>query len=91
MTMMTPADAAAAWWRTHKWGELPMLTIYERPDEFPAEYVAQLWLMRRGAPVMTGMVLRAASLDALREMLPPGLHRLPREPGDEEAIVETWL
>ena len=31
------------------------------------------------------------SLDALREMLPPGLHRLPREPGDEEAIVETWL
>jgi hypothetical protein len=53
MTMMTPADIAAAWWRAHKWGELPMITIYERPDEFPDEYVAQLWLMRRGAPVMS--------------------------------------
>ena len=91
--MMTPADIAAAWWRAHKWGDLPMITIYERPDEFPDEYVARLWLMRRGVaePGMTGLLLRSASLDALREMLPPGLHRLPREPGDEEAIVETWL
>ena len=91
--MTTPPDArmATEWRRAIERGELPMITIYERPDEFPDEYVAQLWLMRRGAPVMTGMVLRAASLDALREMLPPGLHCLPREPGDEEAIVETWL
>ena len=61
--MMTPADIAAAWWRAHKWGELPMITIYERPDEFPDEYVAQLWLIRRGAPVMTDIMLRSASLD----------------------------
>jgi hypothetical protein len=35
--------------------------------------------------------LRAASLDELRGMLPEGLHCLPREPCDEEPIVETWL
>jgi hypothetical protein len=40
---------------------------------------------------MTETVLRAASLDELRAMLPPGLRRLPREPGDEEQIVETWI
>ena len=93
--MTTPPDArmATEWRRAIERGELPMITIYERPDEFPDEYVARLWLMRRGVaePGMTGHLLRSASLDALREMLPPGLHRLPREPGDEEAIVETWL
>jgi len=91
--MTTPPDArmATEWRRAIERGELPMITIYERPDEFPDEYVAQLWLMRRGVPVMTGMVLRAASLDELRDMLPEGLHCLPREPGDDEPIVETWL
>jgi hypothetical protein len=50
-------------------------------------------LVRRGtkAPVMTEIVLGAASLDELRAMLPPGLRRLPRELGDEEQIVETWI
>jgi hypothetical protein len=40
---------------------------------------------------MTGLVLRSASLETLRAMLPPGLRCLPREPGDEESIVETWI
>ena len=34
---------------------------------------------------MTGLVLRSASLETLRAMLPVGLHCLPREPGDEES------
>jgi hypothetical protein len=81
------------WWRAIKRGETPLITIYERPVDFPDEYVARLWLIRRGteAPVMTAIVLRAASLDELRAMLPPGLRRLPREPDDEVQIVETWI
>ena len=48
--MTTPPDArmATEWRRAIGRGELPMITIYERPDEFPDEYVARLWLMRRG-------------------------------------------
>ena len=93
MTMTTPRDVVAEWWRAYKRGELPMITIYERPDEFPEEYVARLWFTLRGVaePVMTDIVLVVASLDDLRAMLPLGLHCLPREPGDEEPIVETWL
>jgi hypothetical protein len=89
----TPADVAEEWWRAIKRGETPLITIYERPADFPDEYVARLWLIRRGTkePVTTEIVLRSASLEALREMLPPDLHRLPREPGDEEQIVETWV
>jgi hypothetical protein len=71
-------------------GELPMITICERPDGFPDEYVVA-HASRVAEPGMTGLLLRSASLDALREMLPPGLHRLPRQPGDEAAIVEAWL
>ena len=93
--MTTPPDArmATEWHRAIERGELPMITIYERPDEFPDEYVARLWLTRRGVaePGMTGLVLRSGLLDDLRAMLPSGLHCLPREPGDEESIVETWI
>lgn len=35
--------------------------------------------------------LIADSLDGLREMLPPGLTHLDRQPGDLPVIVESWL
>jgi hypothetical protein len=35
--------------------------------------------------------LEAATLNELRLLLPMGLTRLDRSPGDESAIVETWL
>lgn len=35
-------------------------------------------------------VLIAATLPALRAMLPAGLARMPREPADPEGVVEVW-
>ncbi len=35
--------------------------------------------------------LIADSLDEIREMLPPGLSWLDRNPADDPVIVETWL
>jgi hypothetical protein len=93
--MTTPPDArmATEWRQAIERGELPLIIVYERPADFPDECVARLWLTRRGVaePVMTGLVLRSASLETLRELLPLGLHCLPREPDDEESIVETWI
>lgn len=35
--------------------------------------------------------LFGASLEEVRQHLPPGLSRLERHPGDDPNIVETWL
>ena len=73
--------------------EFWMWTIYERPRDFPALYVARLWRLRRGAdnPVAALETLTAPTLDELRDQLPPGLYRVPRNACDDPVIVETWL
>lgn len=69
---------------------LDMWVIYERPLDFPTGYVARLWkvtaVMR---PTLTAIF--AASLEAARAGLPPGLTRVARHPSDEPQIVEVWL
>jgi hypothetical protein len=69
---------------------LSLWTVYDHPSDHPAYWVARRWEIRREA-VPTGDLLKADTLDELRGLLPPGLDRLPREPGDDPAIVETWL
>jgi hypothetical protein len=74
-------------------GQLPMITIYDHPADCPGDWVARLFLTGSGMsePMATNIVLRAKTLDELREMLPAGLHRLPRQAGDMPSIVETWM
>jgi hypothetical protein len=72
-----PSDAMPAW------------TIYESPKDQPGLVVARLWLLR---PLQsTETLLRGNTVAEVRDLLPPGLARLPREPGDDPCIVETWL
>lgn len=69
---------------------LSMWTVYEKPSDYPGHFVARRWLS--GATVVaTSDVLLAGDLALLRAMLPQGLHCLPAQPGDDPAIVETWL
>jgi hypothetical protein len=73
-------------------GDLEMWTITHRPRDLPGiEYAARLHLVRAGEIQTTDRLLTAASLEALRDALPPGLFRLHRFPEDDDAIVETWL
>ena len=70
---------------------MPMWVVLG-PDttDLSGAFLARLWCLR---PTMTatGEVLRAASLAELRDLLPPGLTMLPRSPGDDPIIIETWL
>lgn len=70
-------------------GDLLVWTIYEKPSDHPAFFVARPHSSRRGAPV--AFVLLAPTLDGVRELLPPGLTRLPRDPTDDPVIVESWI
>lgn len=66
---------------------IAMWVVYDSPRDYPGRFVARLWL--NGAP--TDSVILADTLDSLRAALPQGLTRLPRLPGDDAAIYETWL
>lgn len=72
---------------------MQMWTVYERPSDFPDDYVARRWDIVRGArePIASGVLFAAKTLEQLRELLPEGLHRMPRQEGDEPQIVEVWL
>jgi hypothetical protein len=68
-----------------------MWTVYKFPRDFPHHYVARLWLVGRRGAVATKEVLTAQKLDALRELLPPELVRLKRDPNDDKTIIEIWI
>jgi hypothetical protein len=72
--------------------DLPMWAIYRRPRDYPDGYVARLWLIRRRTevPLPTNVIVTAPTLAGVRAKLPPGLVCLPRQPGDDPKIVETW-
>lgn len=69
---------------------LSMWTVYDHPSDHPAHWVARRWEVAKEAKPTQDLLL-ADTLEALRAQLPPGLYRLPRQPGDEPAIAEVWL
>jgi len=59
-------------------------------SDHPGMYVARLWIsLPHNEP--TDALVRAGSLEELRDLLPPGLTRLERSPGDDPNIIETWV
>ena len=69
---------------------LSIWTVYERPLDHPEQFVARRWVATP-QPVPTDEVLFAHDLDDLRQKMPSGLVRMPRQPGDDPVIVETWI
>ena len=75
---------------------LSLWTVYERPRDYPDEFVARRFTV---GPHLGGTcagptddVLRAAHLAALRaQLLARGLVCIARHPEDDPCIVETWL
>lgn len=72
--------------------ELSIYTIYRRPLDHPSGYAVTRWQVLPGAEPEPIETWRATdSLDEARALIPPGLFRLARDPGDDPVIVESWL
>lgn len=69
---------------------LSIWTVYQHPKDYPAQFVARRFEATNPLTATTDL-LQADDLNGLREQLPAGLYRLPRESGDDPVIVETWL
>lgn len=89
-TAVDPDPAAMAWQsRAMVAGDLLIWTVCESPADHPGKFTARPHSSKAGAPC--DFVLIADSLEALRDMLPPELHRMPRHATDPAVVVETWM
>ena len=66
---------------------VPLICIYFSPGDYPGKYVARLWDMLRP----TNLIAVSDALEGIRQVIPDGMIRCPRHPGDDNCIVETWI
>jgi hypothetical protein len=70
---------------------LPMWVVYHpHTIEYPGKWVARMHV-GLPKPVVTRFVMTHDTLDALRDLLPPGLTNIGREEGDVPEIIEVWI
>lgn len=71
---------------------LEIWTVYARPKDDPANYVARLFLVTGGTTITTNETIRSPELAEIRKaMQEKGLTRLMRQTEDDPVIVENWL
>lgn len=88
---MEPYEACnVADWGRHE-GILLIWTVTTGTKDHGNRFVARPHRIDKGGSAPLPVYLVADTLDALHDMLPPGLDRLPREPDDQAIIVESWL
>ncbi len=70
-----------------------MWTIYRGAADVAAPYCAREWHIVRGGlhPHPGGPPKPAQSLVAARELVPAGMTLMPRSPGDDPVVVESWI
>jgi hypothetical protein len=70
---------------------LPMWVVFgPTTPEYPGIFLCRPWLTLPEA-VLLDILVRAHSLDEMRELLPDGLANLGRQDGDNEHIIEVWI
>lgn len=73
---------------------LSLWTIYDHPTDVPEPFgfaVREWHVTTDNGAVADSRVQFALTLEKARELIPPGLYCLPRDPDDDPKIVETWL
>jgi hypothetical protein len=67
--------------------KLPLITVYNSPNDFPGKYVARLWDVNKA----TEYAMVKDTLQEIRANIPPIMAKLLHSPGDDPVIIETWL
>lgn len=73
-------------------GVLDIWTIYDHPRDYPDGFIARRFEVGSGEHRPTLDVLKADTLEELQTVLQRrGMVCIPRSPGDERQIVESWI
>ncbi|KYG90807.1 hypothetical protein A0U40_17925 [[Bacillus] sp. KCTC 13219] len=67
--------------------EIPLIVVYERPLDFPNEFVGRLFNVDRP----TEFFVRGATEGDIISKIPGSFTRLPRSPADEPHIVCAYI
>lgn len=70
---------------------LAFYVIFERPLDYPNHFVVRRQFALRGEVGHDVVPRLASNLAEARRLVPWGLHRQPRQDGDDAFIVETWF
>lgn len=87
---ITGAIAHQMHWGAVASGDLWIWAVTTGVRDYPGFYCARPASVIRRKAILP-FVLLAASLDAVRDLLPCGLDRLARNEADDPVVIETWL
>jgi hypothetical protein len=75
--------------------DLPMWVVYgPGTSDYPGLHVMRMFISRPSGMITvepTNVLVRAVSLEQIRDLVPLGLHCLARNPHDDANIIETWF
>ena len=71
--------------------EIPMITIYNKPVDYPGKYVARLIGFKDGAPLIFRHIVIKEKLEDLRNSIPDGMVKLRPSENDDPKIVEIYI
>ena len=70
---------------------LRLYVIYERPLDYPNDYVLRAQLAKNGEIEVEREPTCVGSLAECRAAVPAGLTNLGRDPRDQPQILEVWV
>lgn len=73
--------------RLAKQTKMPLIVVYNNPEDYPNKYVARVWDVNRP----TVLVAVADTLEEIREAIPQDMYNIGRTPQDDPCIVEVWI
>lgn len=89
---MTPEESVPSLRPMPDGAILAVWVIYDHPKDCPNGYVLRCqWAMQDKSIKVDTIAWRSSDLGELHAILPPGLYRQMRLPGDDPAILETWF
>ncbi|MGL5922209.1 hypothetical protein [Chroococcidiopsis sp.] len=67
-------------------------TIYAHPRDYPNHFVMRVFKIKPNvAPIPTGAVAIAPTLEEIRMSIPIECVRIERDERDDPVIIETWI
>lgn len=69
---------------------MTMFTVYDHPSDYPIGFVLRRWIITDGQALAADARF-APTLEDVREFVPAGFARVPRNPNDDATVVESWI
>lgn len=71
----------------------PMVVIYEKPGDFPNEFIGRIWDVAERKATPTNTFIARDNIEAVREDIAAAgfMVKFDRADGDDPVIRETWM